>query len=78
MIAPIPALYYTETVYNGSLTTNLVIAWLSNKLLCLLLIPMAYNCTETRLILAGRVTQQHALHIDGSSTSCTSPIRSYN
>ena len=70
MIAPIPTLYYAETACNGSLNTNLVIVLLS--------IPMAYNCTETHLVLAGRVTQQHALHIDGSSTSCTSPIRSYN
>ena len=37
-----------------------------------------YLNSETRLVLAGRTTHRHESHIDGPSTSCTSPLRSYN
>ena len=49
-----------------------------NELICLLLIPTAYTHTEIRLILAGRATHRQESHIDGLSTSCTPPLRSYN
>ena len=41
-------------------------------------LSMVYTHTETCLVLAGRAMHRHESHIDGSSTNCTLPLRSYN
>ena len=58
-----------------------LMTWLKTGTLacfCFLKLSMVYTHTETRLVLAGRATHRHELHIDSSSTSCTLPLRSYN
>ena len=58
-IVPIPAVYYTQKVHNGYLTTNLALVWLLNRNKRTILptsIPIAYTHTETRLVLTGKPT----------------------